>query len=150
MDPQFALGDRSPGDRSKTLAWWFAGGTLLAIVASGLWTLVVGTSSPGGDEKDLVQGWEGVTRNLPGYALVVIVAGISVWFATRAIRQHAEGSQAALVASCLALFLGLVSITRDAAEVVMTTGAATVVWVLAGADLVVAGIVYAAARARSR
>ena len=150
MQHQLSSMEHTPRDRNTTLAWWFAGGTLVAIVASGLWTLVVGTSSPGADEKDLVRGWSGVLRNLPGYALVVIVGGLSVFFATRARRHRPEGSPAILLASCIALFIGLISITRDAAEVVMTTRAATVVWMLGGVDLIVAAAVFAVARIRSR
>ena len=149
---QFQVTSGEPGQRNRntTLAWWFAGGTLAAIVLSGLWGLVVGTASPGADEKDLVRGWSGVLRNLPGYALVVVVAGLSVWFATRALRHDPTQPQAVLLVSCIALLLGLISITRDSAEVVMTTRAATVTWILAAADLVVVVGVFLLARARSR
>lgn len=150
MEQEFTSEGRSRGERSKRLAWWFAGGTILAVVLSGIWSLIVGTASPGADEKDLVQGWSGVARNLPAYAVVVLVACISVLFATRARRLGANGADTALLASCVALFAGLVAITRDSAEVVMTTRAATVTWLLAAADLVVVAVVYLQARATSR
>jgi len=150
MERDSASEGRSRGERSRRLAWWFAGGTLLAVVLSGIWSLIVGTASPGADEKDLVQGWSGVLRNVPGYAVVVLVGGISVLFATRARRLRADGAHAALVASCVALFLGLASITRDAAEVQMTTRAATMTWLLAAASLVIAAVVYVQARLRTR
>lgn len=131
------------------MAWWLAGATLVSVVVSGIWTLIVGTSSMGGDEEDMVRGWTGVARNLPGYALIVVVGGIAVLFGMRARHKGVVGGGRALVAACIALFLGLASITRDAAEVVMTTRAATVSWVLAGVDLVVVGVVYVLARIRS-
>ena len=65
MQFQVTSGEHGQRNHNTALAWWFAGGTLAVIVLSGLWGLVVGTASPGADEKDLVQGWSGVLRNLP-------------------------------------------------------------------------------------
>jgi hypothetical protein len=62
----------------------FFGGTFVALILNGIWSLFIGTASMGGDEDDLVQGWEGVLRNLPAYLLLVVVASVGVWFATRA------------------------------------------------------------------
>lgn len=132
------------------LAWRFFGGTFVALVVSGIWSMLVGTSSPGADEADLVQGWEGVLRNLPGYAVLIGVAAAGVWFAVKAGIHGSERSRPALIATCLVLLLALTSVTRDSAEVVMTTRAATVTWVLFAVDAVVVGFVYLMARQRIR
>ena len=89
-------------------------------------------------------------RNLPGYALLIGVAAAGVWFAMKAGIHGSERSRPALVATCLALLLALTSVTRDSAEVVMSTRAATVTWVLFTADAVVVGFVYLMARQRIR
>lgn len=132
MTGTFTQGDRP--NRELQRAWWCFGGTFIALVASGIWSLFVGTSSPGADESDLVQGWEGVARNLPAYALLVIVPALGVWFATRAGIHGSGRAMTAVTATCAALLLALSSVTRDATEVVMTTRAAGVVWVAFAAD----------------
>jgi len=123
------------------LAWRFFGGTFVALVASGIWSMLVGTSSPGADEADLVQGWEGVLRNLPGYAVLIGVAAAGVLFAVKAGIHGSERSRPALIATCLVLLLALTSVTRDSAEVVMTTRAATVSWVAFLCDALVVGVI---------
>jgi len=52
------------------------------------------------------------------------------------------------VAASLVLLFALSSVTRDAAEVVMTTRAATMAWVTFGADAVLVGVVFVLARRR--
>jgi hypothetical protein len=137
-------------EREVVLAWRFFGGTFVALVASGIWSMLVGTSSPGADEADLVRGWEGVLRNLPGYAVLIGVAAAGVWFAVKAGIHGSERSRPALIATCLVLLLALTSVTRDSAEVVMTTRAATVSWMLFAGDAVVVGLVCLMARQRIR
>ena len=150
MSTALTSSSSSSPDRDVRRAWGFFCGTFVALVASGIWSMLVGTSSPGADEADLVQGWEGVLRNLPGYALLIGVAGAGVWFAVKAGSHGSERSRPALVATCLALLLALASVTRDTAEVVMTTRAATVTWVLFAVDAVVVGFVYLTAGQRIR
>jgi hypothetical protein len=128
-------------EREVVLAWRFFGGTFVALVASGIWSMLVGTSSPGADEADLVQGWEGVLRNLPGYAVLIGVAAAGVLFAVKAGIHGSERSRPALIATCLVLLLALTSVTRDSAEVVMTTRAATVSWVAFLCDALVVGVI---------
>ena len=97
-----------------------------------------------GVESDLVQGWEGVLRNAAAYLLLIVVASLSVWFATRA-RLHGSPSKVVLIATSLVLLFALSSVTRDACDVVMTTRAATAAWVAFGADAIVVGLIYVAA-----
>lgn len=142
MSTTLTSSSSSRPDRDVRRAWAFFGGTFVALVVSGIWSMLVGTSSPGADEADLVQGWEGVLRNLPGYALLIGVAAAGVWFAVKAGILGSERSRPVLVATCLALLLAITSVTRDSAEVVMTTRAATVTWVLFAIDAVLVGFVY--------
>jgi hypothetical protein len=129
-------------EKEIRLAWLFFAGTFVALLLNGAWSLFVGTASFGGDEDELVQGWEGVLRNLPAYLLLVAVASLSVWFATRAGIHGSSRAKFSLIASSLVLLFALNSVTRDCAEVVMTTRAATVAWIMFGIDAVVVGIVY--------
>lgn len=147
-DPLQARGATSPvqADRERVLAWWCFGGTFAAMLLSGVWSLLVGTSSMGGDESELIGGWSGVIRNLPGYLLFVAVASLGVWFAARSLRHGARGGRSALIATSLALLFALSSATRDSAEVVMTTRAATVSWMLFAVDVLIVGGVYVLAR----
>lgn len=140
----------SPGraDHEIRYAWMLFVGTIIAVVMSGIWSLIVGTASPGADEKDLVQGWEGVVRNLPGYVLPVFVGLLGVLFATRAGVHGSPRANSALIATSLVLLFAMSSVTRDAAEVVMTTRAATVSWLTFGVDAVIAGAVFLVARRR--
>lgn len=140
--------DTEPAERARRLAWVFFAGTFVALILNGIWSLFVGTASMGGDESDLVQGWEGVLRNSPAYLLLIAVASSSVFFAVRATTLRAQASNAVFVASALALLLALGSVTRDAAEVVMTTRAATMAWLLFGCDVVVVALVVLAGRRR--
>ena len=137
-------------DREARLAWIFFGSTFVALILNGVWTIVVGTASPGADESDLVQGWAGVLRNLPAYLLLVAVASTSVWFAAKAGVHGSERSRSALIASSLALLLALSAVTRDSAEVVMTTRAATMAWVMFGFDVLLVGLIFLVARKRIR
>lgn len=137
-------------DREVRLAWLFFGGTFVALILNGIWSMVVGTASPGADESDLVQGWEGVLRNSPAYLFLVVVASLSVWFAFQAGVHGSQRSKSALIASSLVLLFALSAVTRDAAEVVMTTRAATMAWATFGIDAVVVGLVFLAARQRIR
>jgi len=147
-DPLQSRGATSPGqaDHERVFAWWCFGGTFAATLLSGIWSLLVGTASMGGDESELVRGWSGVIRNLPGYLLVVAVASLGVWFAARSLRHGARGGRSALIATSLALLFALSSATRDSAEVVMTTRAATVTWILFAVDVLIVGGVYLLAR----
>ena len=133
-------------DREIRRAWQFFVGTFVALVLNGIWPMIVGTASPGADESDLVQGWEGVLRNLPAYLLLVAVASLSVWFATQGGVHGSRRAKFVLIASSLVLLLALSSVTRDCAEVVMTTRAATVAWVTFGVDAVLVGIIFFSAR----
>lgn len=141
-------GHRDQAEHEKVLAWWFFGGTFAAVILSGIWSLLVNTASMGGDESELVQGWSGVLRNLPAYTLVVVVASLSVWFAARAHHHGLAGGRSILIASCLVLLFGLSSVTRDAAEVVMTTRAATVTWIAFAVDAVVVAAIFSFANSR--
>lgn len=128
----------------------FFAGTIVAVVLSGIWSLIVGTASPGADEKDLVQGWEGVTRNLPGYLFPILVRSLGVWFATKAGVHGSPRARTALVGTSLVLLFAMSSVTRDAAEVVMTTRAATVAWVTFAIDAVVVCAVFRIAQRHIR
>ena len=137
-------------DREIRLAWQFFAGTFVALALNGIWSLLVGTSSFGGDEDDLVQGWEGVLRNLPAYVLLLVIASLSVWFATQGGVHGSQRARSAFLASLLILLFAMSSVTRDAAEVVMTTRAATTAWVIFGVDVVLVGGIDIIARQRIR
>lgn len=136
----------SGGDRELRFAWLFVVGTFVALILNVIWSLIVGTASPGADESDLVQGWEGVLRNLPAYVLLITVASLAVWFATQAGVRGSKRNRGASIISSLVLLFALSSVTRDAAEVVMTTRAATVSWIAFGADAVIVAGVHLVAR----
>jgi hypothetical protein len=138
--------DLQRGEHEVTLAWRMFAATFVALILSGIWSLVVGTASPGGDESDLVQGWAGVARNLPGYLLLVVVASLAVTFAVRAGMHGCARHRPALIAASLVLLFALSSVTRDASEVVMTTRAATMSWITFGIDAVVVAVIYLSAR----
>ena len=53
INPQRPL---NKAEQDATRAWRFFAGTFVALIISAIWSMVVGTSSPGADEKDLVQG----------------------------------------------------------------------------------------------
>lgn len=135
-------------DHEVRCAWMLFAGTIVAVVLSGIWSLIVGTASPGADESDLIQGWEGVLRNVPGYLLPILLGSLGVWFATKAGVHGSPRAKSALVATSLVLLFAMSSVTRDAAEVVMTTRAATVAWLTFGVDAIIVGAVYFAARRR--
>ena len=137
-------------DQEIRYAWMFLAGTFVALILNGIWSTIVGTASFGGDESDLVQGWEGVLRNSPAYLLLISVASLGVWFATMAGVHGSDRARSPLVATSLVLLFALSSVTRDAAEVVMTTRAATVSWMTFGIDAVLVGVVYLAARQQIR
>lgn len=140
----------SRAEREIRLSWIFFALTFITFILSGIWSIVVGTASPGANEGDLIQGWEGVLRNLPGYLLVVAVASLSVWFATQAGTDRSPRARLALIASSLVLLFALASVTRDIAEVVMTTRAATASWTLFVIDAVLVVCVYLVASHRIR
>jgi len=143
-----APGSLERADREVRYAWMLFAGTIISVVLSGIWSMVVGTASPGADEKDLIQGWEGVMRNLPGYLLPVLVGSLGVWFATKAGIHGSPRAKSALVATSLVLLFAMSSVTRDSAEVVMTTRAATVSWLTFGVDAIIVGAIFLAARKR--
>lgn len=134
--------ERSNGSRESRFAWMFFFGTFVALILNGIWSLFVGTASFGGDENDLVQGWEGVLRNSPAYLLLVVVASLGVWFATQAMVHGYVQARIVLIATSLALLFALNSVTRDAAEVVMTTRAATTAWIAFGVDAILVCTVF--------
>ena len=111
--------------------------TIVTMVLSGIWTLFVGTASMGGDDSDIITGWPGVARNLPAYLLVAGVGLAAIAFAALAIRDGARNGTRILVAAAVVSALVLSSVTRDAAELVMDTRAATVSWLLFVVDAVV-------------
>jgi hypothetical protein len=150
MSTTLTRGNRGRPEREVRLAWIFFAGTFVALILNGIWSMIVGTASPGADEDDLIQGWEGVLRNLPAYLLLVAVASLSVWFATQAGVHGSRRSRSAFIASSLVLLFALSSVTRDCAEVVMTTRAATMAWVTFGIDAVLVCLVMLAARRRIR
>lgn len=133
-------------ERERKRAWYFFGGTFVALILSGIWSVAVGTASMGGDESELVQGWSGVLRNLPGYALLIAVASLGVWFALQANLHGTQLGRSVLIATSLVLLFALSSVTRDGAEVVMTTRAATVSWIFFLIDALVVGVIYFGAR----
>ena len=143
-------GSLDHAEQEVKYAWMSFAGTIVAVVLSGIWSMIVGTASPGADESDLVQGWEGVMRNLPGYLLPVFVGSLGVWFATRGGLHGSPRAKSALVATSLVLLFAMSSVTRDAAEVVMTTRAATVSWLTFGVDAIIVGAIFFAARKRMR
>jgi hypothetical protein len=132
--------------RYVTLAWSFFVGTFVAILVSGIWSLFVGTASMGADEEDLVRGWAGVLRNLPGYALPVTIASLGIIFSVKAVRSGEQRGRKSLIGTSIALLAALQSVTRDSAEVVMTTRAATMSWILFAVDVLVVACVFFIAR----
>ena len=137
-------------DREIRRAWQFFAGTFVVLIFSGIWSMVVGTASPGADESDLIQGWEGVQRNLPAYLLLVVVPSLGIWFAMRGGMHGSPRAGSALLALSLALLFAMSSVTRDSAKVVMTTRAATMAWVTFGVDAILVTIVFTTARRRIR
>ena len=75
----------SRAEREIRLSWIFFALTFITFILSGIWSIVVGTASPGANESDLIQGWEGVLRNLPGYLLLVVVASLWTFFVINAV-----------------------------------------------------------------
>jgi hypothetical protein len=148
MSTTYSSSPASRSDRDVRLAMLFFAGTFIALVLNGIWSLFVGTASFGGDEEDLVQGWDGVIRNLPAYLLLVGVASLSVWFSVRAGIHGAPRAKAALITTSLVLLFALSSATRDSAEVVMTTRAATVAWLMFAIDAMLVGLIFLLAQLR--
>ena len=139
-----ALGSKSKinPDREVRLSWMFFGSTFIAFILNGIWTISVGTASFGADESELIQGWKGVFRNIPSYLLLVTVASLSVLFAAKASVHGSRRAKSVLIASLILLLFTLSSVTRDAAEVIMTTRAATMAWLTFGVDAILVGLVY--------
>lgn len=132
---------RPKGDREgRTSILLVIPGLVVAMIVGAIWQLSVGVASMGGDESDLVRGWEGVLRSLPSYLLSLGIAGTAFVFAMRARRHGARNARAATVVSTIGLLFVLNSVTRDSAEVVMETRAATVSWILFGVDVVIVGL----------
>ena len=125
------------GDREARTAKLLIPATFVAMILSGIWTLLVGTASMGGDDADIVNGWPGVARNIPAYLVVVGIGVASIVFAALAIRDRARNGTRILVVAAVVFALVLSQITRDAAELVMDTRAATVSWLLFLVDAVV-------------
>lgn len=111
-------------------------GLVVALIASTVWQLSTGVASMGGDEADLTRGWEGFWLSAPAYSLTIGITAASFVLALRARRAGAKNSRSALIAGTLGLLFALGSATRDSAEIVMTTRAATVSWMLFGIDLI--------------
>lgn len=129
------------GDREGRLSILFVvPGLIVAMIVGAIWQLSVGVASMGGDESDLIRGWEGVLRSLPSYLLSIGLAVTAFVFAMRARRHGARNARAATVVSTIGLLFVLNSVTRDSAEVVMETRAATVSWILFGVDVVIVGL----------
>jgi hypothetical protein len=125
-------------------------GLLAALVATTVWQLATGVASMGGDEAEMTRGWKGFWLSVPGYALVIAVATTAVVLALRAHRAGASNGRAALIVSSLGLLFALATSTRDGAEVVMTTRAATVAWIFFGIDLLVVALVLFVGLRRAR
>lgn len=115
-------------------------GLIVAMIVGAIWQLSVGVVSMGGDESELIRGWQGVLRSLPSYLLSIGIAVTAFVFAMRARRHGARNARAATVVSSIALLFVLNSVTRDIAEVVMETRAATVSWMLFVVDVVIVGL----------
>jgi tellurite resistance protein TehA-like permease len=115
-------------------------GLLIAMVAGAAWQISIGVASMGGDEADLTRGWKGFWLSVPNYALGAGIAIAAFVLALRALRAGATNWRSALALSTLGLLFALGSSTRDSAEIVMSTRAATVSWLLFGIDLVVVAI----------
>ena len=135
--PQLQRADRE----ARTAMLLLFPGLLIALVGLAAWQLAMNTASMGGDESTMVRGWDGFVRNLPSYLLLIGVAVTSFVFATRSMR-HGRGTEGGprrgpgiLIASSLGLLFALSFVTRDSAEVVMTTRSATVSWMLFLVDL---------------
>jgi hypothetical protein len=92
------------------------------MIIGAIWQLSVGVASMGGDESDLVRGWEGVRRSLPSSVLSIGIAVTAFVFAMRARHHGARNARTATAVSTIALLFVLNSVTRDSAEVVMETG----------------------------
>jgi hypothetical protein len=140
------LHPRSRADREATIALLLVPGVIVAMVADGLWTIVVGTASLGGDESELHRGWAGIARDAPG-ALVLIGVGVtSVVLAARSMRSGAARAKRALLLGSVALLVALAAVTRDGAEVMMQTRSATAAWILFAVDTVIVTATYVLAR----
>jgi hypothetical protein len=125
-------------------------GLVIAMILTGLWTILVNTASLGGDESTLVQGSGGVVRNLPAYLLFVGVGVVSLVYATLATRHGFARGMSRMALSAIGVLFALDSVTRDSAEVVMTTRAATTTWILRGVDVVVVAIAFVVAHRWAR
>ncbi len=131
----------SKGDREARLSILFGiPGLIVALIVGTIWQLSVGVASMGGDESELTRGWEGVLLSLPSYLLSIGIAVTAFVLAMRARRHGASNARAAMVVSTIGLLFVLNSVTRDSAEVVMETRAATVSWMLFGVDVVIVGL----------
>lgn len=127
----------SQGDREARTAKLLIPATFVAMILSGIWALFVGTASMGGDDSDITTGWPGVARNIPVYLLVFGLGLASIVFAALAIRDGARNGTLILVVAAVVFTLVLSQSTRDVAELVMDTRAATVSWLLFLVDAVV-------------
>lgn len=142
-------GDVGPDTRARRAMLLAIIGIPVAMVVSGIAQVVFGVASPGGDESDLVRGWAGVARSVPGYALMIGVAVAAVTLAARSRHAGATTGGTALVVTCIGLLFAFGATTRDIAEVVMTTRSATVSWLLFLADLAIVVGVFLVLRIRS-
>jgi uncharacterized BrkB/YihY/UPF0761 family membrane protein len=129
------------GDREARLSILLVvPGLIVALIVGAIWQLSVGVASMGGDESELIRGWEGVLRSVPSYLLSIGIAVTAFVFAMRARRHGARNARAATVVSTIGLLFVLNSVTRDSAEIVMETRAATVSWMLFAVDVVIVGL----------
>lgn len=129
------------GDREARLSILLVvPGLIVAMIVGAIWQLIVGVASMGGDESELIRGWEGVLRSLPSYLSSIGIAVTAFVLAMRSRRHGARNARAATVVSTIGLLFVLNSVTRDSAEVVMETRAAPVSWMLFGVDVVIVGL----------
>jgi hypothetical protein len=81
-----------------------------------------------------------VIRNVTADVMFVGVVVASLVDATLATRHGLARGTSRMVLSAIGVLFALDSVTRDSAEVVMTTRAATMTWIVRGADVAVVAI----------
>ncbi|MGZ4508700.1 MAG: hypothetical protein ACXVX0_15760 [Blastococcus sp.] len=118
--------------------------SLLALVAgfpaawlvAGIWSLIVGTSSFGGNPR--VTGWKAVLYDLPGYLLMLGAMVASLVWAARALRLRARGAGWGFVASSVGLLLVLLLLGTVVADTTSAPSSASLNWLVRGAMALIA------------
>lgn len=147
--------DKSPipkftPEQEVKCAWACFGVTFTALTLRGLWLMADSAASTEVDEKDHVQGWDGIVKHLPAYSMVIVVALLGVWFATQASLHGSTRDESALIATSHVLLFAFSAVTHDAAEITMADRAPTVASVAFMIDAGIVGFILLLAHRRIR